>query len=110
MYYTTDPDVRAKFIIGLLRLAEFLDVNPDVPVPLFGTTITLIADLAEHGGVEQIQVLAALLSAPFSISSSRAETSREFGLITYEAIANSDSAMAAHNALYSYRGSVISGD
>jgi hypothetical protein len=111
--YSTDAGRRADFITGLRQLADYLDANPGIPVPRYGTKILLIAAPAEHGGVAEIEALAELFGAPVDIdpeSLDRFATHRQFGPISYEAVSHAAALMALHHALWSYEGCVTPDD
>ena len=110
MSYTTDPAERQEYITGLRQLADYLDANPGVPVPRYGSSIRLIASLAEDGGIAEIITIAAQLAAPVidatqDMGSYR--TCRSFGPVTYEAFSSTRASMAIYRAETSYAGCVI---
>jgi hypothetical protein len=111
--FSTDPEQRKAFTAGLRQLADFIDADPGVPVPYYGTTIFVLADLAEHGGVEQIEALAGLFQVPLVIdpeSLDRFAARRQFGPVTYEAVTHTAISMVLHRALHTYDGCVTPDD
>ena len=107
--HSTDPDTRKAFITSLRDLADYLSDHPGIPVPLYGTTINLSLDSADHGGREQVDRIAALLGT--SVEDTLASTGyyqvkRFFGPIEYVAYAVSDAATSRNQASASYWGCV----
>ena len=107
--FNTDPAVRDQFITGLRQLADFLDAHPDVPVPPYGTTITVSAESTDNGGKAQVDAVAEQLGA--SVDDDTAEsghyrTMRDFSHVGYHVVAISDAAYARHRAESSYWGCV----
>ncbi len=109
MSFTTDPATRQAFITGLRDLADYLDRNPAVPVPEYGTEIYLSASSTDNGGCAQVRQFARQLgiAVPHSISySGHYEAARSFGPVGYRMVAISQAAMARHHAADSYYGCV----
>ena len=109
MSFTTDPATRQALITGLRALADYLDHNPAVPVPRYGTEIYLSAASTDDGGCAQVRQFARQLgvAVPTDISySGHYEAARQFGPVGYRMIAISDAAMARHLAADSYYGCV----
>jgi hypothetical protein len=107
--FSTDPATRSQYIAGLRELADFLDAHPNVPVPRYGTTITVNADSTDDGGKAQVDAASRQLGAPVhddTEDSGHYSTIRAFGRIGYDVVAISDAAMERHHAHYSYLGSV----
>lgn len=109
MHYSINPDDRAEFIAALRDLADFLDRNPVVPVPLFGDRITLCADSFDNGGKAQVDHLARFLGE--TITDDTADgghylATREFGPLAYEAVAITDACTARYEAERTYWGCV----
>ena len=105
----TDPAARKAYITALHELAGYLTANPAIPVPRYGTTASVHADSADHGGREQVDRIAALLGT--SVEDTLASTGyyqvkRFFGPIEYVAYAVSDAATARNQASASYWGCV----
>lgn len=108
--HTSDTATRDAYITGLLDLADYLTANPAVPVPHYGTTVSVHADSADHGGCAQVDHIAALLGVPAENkldSTGYYEAKRAFGPIEYLAWAASDATTAHHHAAASYWGCVI---
>ncbi|MGP3930460.1 hypothetical protein [Nonomuraea sp. KM88] len=103
---TTDSTVRCEFIAGLRRLAQFLADNPKVPVPSNGMTLTVhVVDDNDDKERAQVDRVAELISSPAS-GGGHYKTTRDFGPVTYEALAISERCMRDYDALTSYRGAV----
>jgi hypothetical protein len=107
--YGTNPEARKAYITALHELAGYLTANPAIPVPRYGTTASVHADSADHGGREQVDHIAALLGT--SVEDTLASTGyyqvkRFFGPIEYVAYAVSDAATARNQASASYWGCI----
>ena len=105
MLFSTDPGQRREFIRGLRELAAFLDANPDVPVPLYGTEISLHAlgsDAEKFGAVDQI---AGLIGAE-TVDGGHYSASRNFGPIEYRAVAIPAAWNAEYDARHSYEDNI----
>ncbi|GAA1612532.1 hypothetical protein GCM10009733_005710 [Nonomuraea maheshkhaliensis] len=102
---TTDSTVRAEFIAGLRALARFLADNPKVPVPSYGETVSVHASGTERQQHAKVDRVAELIGAPTS-GGTHYQTARDFGPITYRAIAISEQAMNEYTAALSYQGAV----
>jgi hypothetical protein len=108
--FSTDPDNRHAFITGLRDLADYLTANPGLPVPPYGTTITVHADTADHGGRGQVDTIAVLLGiAPEDNTADIGyyEAGRSFGPVSYLACAASEQFKARYEAHLSYWGCVL---
>lgn len=106
---TPDSDQeRTEFIAGLRALAEFLESNPAVPVPRYGTSILVGAQWADdnRGFVDEFAALTGAEIDDQWASSGHYTARATFGPVTYEAYAISKPAMDAYDAERSYRGSV----
>lgn len=109
MTHTTDPARRDAYIAGLRQLASYLDANPGVPVPRYGTKILLIASQAEDGGIREIFDISVRLAAPFvdaTADTGSYRTSRAFGPVTYEAVASTEASMTRYYAERSHDGCI----
>jgi hypothetical protein len=109
MYYSIEPENRTEFIAALRSLADFLDSNPAVPVPLFGDRITLCADSFDNGGKAQVDQIACLLGGAITDETATGGhylASRQFGPLGYEAVAIPDACTARYEAEKTYRGCV----
>jgi hypothetical protein len=102
---TTDPTVRAEFIAGLRRLATFLADNPDVPVPTWGAEISVHLDGTDAQQRAAVDRIAGLIGAPAS-EGAHYVTARDFGPITYSAVAVWEQTRRDWDALTSYAGHV----
>ncbi|GII65638.1 hypothetical protein Skr01_57230 [Sphaerisporangium krabiense] len=102
---TTDTTTRAEFIAGLRRLAAFLADNPKVPVPGHGSEINVFASGTDDDKRTQIDRIGSLIDRPVS-EGTHYETCRDFGPITYRAVAVWDDVAREWRALMSYDGSV----
>ncbi len=109
MQYTTQPDDRDEYITGLRDLADYLEQHPGVPVPTFGTDISLHAAPTEDGGRGQVAHIAAQLGATITDDTRHGghlTATRMFGPIGYTVVSIPATVMAAHYAYDSYYGSV----
>ena len=107
--YTTDPGAKGRFIRSLRDLADYLDQNTAVPVPVHGATILLHADSADDGGRAQVDEIATLMGADVNDDTGDGGhywAVRSFGPVGYEIVAITDHYSAVHDALMSYRGCV----
>lgn len=102
---TTDCTVRAEFIAGLRRLADFLAANPKVPVPSTGADIIVHALGSDDEQRAAIDRIAALIDRPAS-DGDHYTTTRDFGPITYRAVAIPERCMQEWHALMSYDGCI----
>jgi len=109
MLYTTDPEQRQAFITSLRQLADYLAGQPVIPVPRYQTRINLNLDGADHGGREQVNVIAEQMGTPVQDDTGEYghyRTEKTFGGVTYCAVAIPDAATARHRAQDSYYGCV----
>jgi hypothetical protein len=109
MSRSADPQARLEFIAGLRALADYLAVNPAVPVPPHGDLITVPLDSIEEGGAFQVRQAARALGATVVDETSYGGhfyTERSFGLLGYRIVSIPDTCLARHQALWSYAGSV----
>jgi hypothetical protein len=109
MHYTTLPATREQFITGLRELADYLEAHPAVPVPVYGTDITVGADPTEDGGRGQVAHIAAMLGATITDDTRQGghfTATRMFGPIGYTVVSIPATVMAAHYAHDSYYGYV----
>lgn len=105
----TDPGTRNAYISALHDLADYLQAHPALPVPQYGTTASVHADSADHGGCAQVDHIAAQLGTPAEdnlASTGYYEAKRYFGPIEYLAWAASDATTARTEASASYWGCV----
>jgi hypothetical protein len=109
MYYSTDAENRAEFIAALRAMADFLAANPAVPVPLYGDQITLCADSFEDGGKAQVDHIASVLSGTITDDTGNGghyQANRDFGPLTYTAVAIPEACKARFDTEKTYRGYV----
>lgn len=99
---TTDPSTRAEFIAGLRRLAAFLADNPKVPVPAYGVEISVHALGSDDDQRAAVDRVAELIGSPASDGIDYI-TARDFGPITYRAVAVSSEHTRDLDAWFGYR-------
>jgi hypothetical protein len=107
--FNTDPAVRDRFITGLRQLADYLDTHPDVPVPPYGTTIDVHADLADNGGKAQVDAVAAQLGVEVHDETAKDghyTAMRDFSSVGYCVVAIPESRYQRHLAYSTYHGCV----
>jgi hypothetical protein len=80
---------RQALISGLRALADFLESNPDVPVPEYTDVLVFPSSASDAGKRREIDVIASRIgSVAESFSSYRHyQTSRRFGPVEYRAVA-----------------------
>ncbi|MEV4183419.1 hypothetical protein AB0J28_18505 [Streptosporangium canum] len=98
---TTDCTVRAEFVAGLRRLADFLAANPKAPVPSYGAGITLHASGTDEERFAEVDRVADLIGVPAS-EGVHYSTERDFGPVSYRAVAIPAEERARHEAGMSY--------
>ena len=108
--FSTDPEHRKDYIDALRQLAGYLETNPGVPVPAYGTTILVAASDTEHGGMTEIVAMSIELAAPLCETGGVYRTERNFGPITYKGFANSAASQADYHIQTSYYGCVTPDD
>jgi hypothetical protein len=108
--FSIDPARRSEYTNGLRQLADYLDANPDMPVPGSGTEIILTAADAEDGGITEVLGLSLLLGAPLTERNGFYRTSRMFGPLTYLGVSQTRAFLAQYRAYNSYYGSVTPDD
>lgn len=101
---TIDCTTRAEFIAGLRRLADFLAANPKVPVPSYAE-INVHASGSDEEQRATVDRIAALIDRPATDGVHYA-TARDFGPVTYRAVAIPEQYMAEWHDLMSYVGQV----
>ena len=107
--FNTDPDVRAAFITALRQLADFLDANPDLPVPPYGISIDVHAERTDDGGKTEVDSVAGQLGAHVRDDTARGghyRTGRDFGSVRYGVVSVSSDSYRRYLADSSYRGCV----
>ncbi|MFG1824265.1 hypothetical protein ACGFIJ_17415 [Microbispora bryophytorum] len=104
-------DHRTATITGLRALADFLESNPDVPVPRNSISITYFPKRTEDAGMRaEIDRIAGLLGAeiePDRLPFSHYATGLRFGPVRYEAIAILADARARYEAITSYEDCIV---
>jgi hypothetical protein len=88
-YYGNDEE-RVRLIAGLRDLANFLDQNPDVPVPWRADVLVFPTDASDAEMFAEIDTIAALIGSAASDTDSprgHYSTVRNFGPMQYRAIA-----------------------
>ena len=86
--YTTSPAVRARFTRSLRDLADYLDHHLAVPVPAFGTTVTMYATPGDDSRA-QVNHIAVLLDTGICDETAHGghyRATRSFGPIGYEIV------------------------
>jgi hypothetical protein len=100
-----DLFARARMIVGLRTLADFLEDHPELPVPEYGSEVTVYPDGTEAEQRAEIDRIAAILGVNPTDNTGRdghytAETT--FGRITYRAVYIPSRVWARHHARNSY--------
>jgi hypothetical protein len=88
-YYGNDEE-RVRLIAGLRHLANFLDQNPDVPVPWRAEVLVFPTEASNAEMFAEIDMIAELIGATASDANSpRGHYSavRSFGPVQYRAVA-----------------------
>lgn len=99
--YSTDPTTRAAFIDGLRALADYLEANPELPVPTYGRDICIHLAGTDIEKRAQIQRFADLIDTRPDFGDHYTAT-RHFGPISYEFAAIPAAWTAEHEARNSY--------
>lgn len=101
------PDRRTAFATGLRELADFIEANPELPIPRSSTVIHYFPQQAPDAEMcTEIDRIAEILGTeidPDHLPHGHYTTSRCFGPISYEAAAILADARARHAALSSYQ-------
>ncbi len=90
MNYYANDEQRVRLIAGLLDLADFLDQNPDVPVPRRADLLVFPPEASDAEMFAEIDTIAELIGSTASDADSpRGHYSavRDFGPVQYRAIA-----------------------
>ena len=107
--FNTDPEIRTRFIAGLRQLADYLDANPDLPVPPYAITIDVYAGRTDNGGKAQVDSVAGQLGAHVrddTANGGHYYTGRDFGYVRYDVVSVSDVSYRQYLADSSYQGCV----
>jgi hypothetical protein len=80
---------RQALISGLRELADFLESNPDVPVPACTDILVFPPCASDAGKRREVDVIASLIGSGTKTFSSyrHYQTSRRFGPVEYRAVA-----------------------
>lgn len=104
-----DTNQRRRLIAGLHALAAYFEAHPEVPAPT-GAELMVFARGSDHAMRAEIERIGALIGSEiYSGNSFRSHhrAMRDFGPVTYSAIAIPSASRARHSALMSYDGAVI---
>ena len=84
-----DTAERQAFIAGLRELADFLENNPNVPAPEYGTDVLVFPPLVSYGEKKrEVDVIAARINSGTATSlGGHYSASRRFGPVEYRAVA-----------------------
>ncbi|MFC5744769.1 hypothetical protein [Actinomadura rugatobispora] len=99
-----DPK-RAAYAQGLRDLADFLEAQPEVPLPSYPRVGPLLWGDDEDKRAE-VERIASLLGVTPRKEASQHLASRYFGPVVYEVVAITAEEMERHRALHSYRDNV----
>src|SRR3954454_10148787 len=100
---------RTDFVAGLHALADFIDTNPDLPVPPFQTDIPIHIRGSDEEQRTEVDRLAALLEVSAvdeTDTGGHYTATRAFGPVEYRCVAVPSAARAAFDAVMSYADSV----
>lgn len=104
-----DMDQRPRLIAGLRALAAYLEVHPEVPAPT-STELMVFArgsDQAMRAEIDRISALIGSETYGDDLSNRHYHATRDFGPVTYSAVAVLSAARASYDALMSYDGAVV---
>lgn len=88
MSYYANNSERARFIVGLYELAEFLKANKDVPAPRHTAVLVFPFEIDDEANRLEIDRIAALIgSIPEGKFGEHYVASRSFGSVEYRAVA-----------------------
>jgi hypothetical protein len=108
-----DLFARAQLIAGLRALADYLENHPDLPVPEYGSEVTVYPDGSEAEQRAEIDRIACLLGVIPTDNTSRDghyTAQKTFGRITYRAVYIPSRVWARHHARNSYRTNITLND
>ena len=100
MSYHANYEERGRFTTGLRELADFLDQNPEVPVPWRADVIVFPAEGTDAEMFAEIDVIAAQIGVTASDADSPSghySAVRDFGPVQYRAVAIPHSARCEEN-------------
>jgi hypothetical protein len=101
-----DLFARAQMIVGLRKLAGYLEDHPELPVPDYGGDVTVYPNGTEAEQRAEIDRIADILGVNPTDNTGRDghyTASKSFARITYRAVYIPSRAWAKHRALNSYR-------
>jgi hypothetical protein len=101
-----DLFARAQPIVGLRTLADYLADHPQLPVPEYGSEVTVYPNGSEAEQRAEIDRIADLLGVKPTDNTGRDghyTASKSFGRITYRAVHIPSRVWARHHARNSYR-------
>ena len=90
MNYYANDEQRVRLIAGLRDLADFLDQNPDVPVPRRADVLVFPAEASDAEMFAEIDTIAELIGSTASDADSphgHYSAVRNFGPVQYRAVA-----------------------
>ncbi|TYB56818.1 hypothetical protein FXF51_42695 [Nonomuraea sp. PA05] len=103
---------RSRLIADLRGMADFLDMNPQLPVPRYGSVRVSVHPrydtdaLTEAEALAEVERIAALLGVPIRAKNGHHIACVDFGLVSYEAVLITQTAMDRADARDSYRHSM----
>ncbi|MFI2663687.1 hypothetical protein [Micromonospora carbonacea] len=100
------PDRRAEVIAGLRELANALEANPELPLPGYRVQHCVLA-ADDATGQAEVARAAELLGIEMTTVGGSTIAEQQFGGVTYEVFYVSRQRIADHDALMSYRGTVV---
>jgi hypothetical protein len=105
-----DLFARHQTITGLRALADFLETNPAVPVPVYGWTLTFHTrtetDTRERAELDRIAALLDQTPTDRTGQGGHLTVTKTFGRITYEAVHIPARRMDTYRALMTYSDNV----
>ncbi|MEV8638766.1 hypothetical protein AB0395_44640 [Streptosporangium sp. NPDC051023] len=108
---STTPERRTAFVTGLRDLADFIEANPGLPIPRSSAIINYFpertTDTEMCADIDQVAGALGTEIDPVHLPHGHYMTSRNFGPISYEAVAILTDARARYDADNSYQGCVV---
>ncbi|MEV4473257.1 hypothetical protein [Nonomuraea sp. NPDC049504] len=108
-YAITSDAHRGRFVEALRGLADFLDRNPDLPVPRYAPVRMSVHPLydtdaaTEADALAEVERIAAVLGVTIRSEAGHHIACLDFGLVAYEAVLVTQAAMDRREARNSYR-------
>ncbi|NJP26785.1 hypothetical protein FLW53_21845 [Microbispora sp. SCL1-1] len=102
----TNDDHRTALIVGLRALADFLDANPAVPVPLSVNVLHFPHRATDTEMCAEVDHIAELLGASINQEFGHYGASVYFGPVEYKAVAILSARRAQYEADRSYEGCI----